>query len=149
MTVTYDTEHRVMFKVQSPDLATSRSVSTKIVEAGGADHGFLWKLNSYWRYSQIGANVLIEVESLSLSREVPTLLAGCLPDHQSNRAGIDGTNAECPERLLRHPIDVSFGQSPIACTVMPAASRPRAEGERQVHQRRACHRERRACRCAA
>jgi len=74
MTVTYDTEHRVKFEFHSPDLATSRSVSTKIVEAGGADHGFLWKLNSYWRYSQIGSNVLVEVESLSLSREVPTLL---------------------------------------------------------------------------
>jgi putative flippase GtrA len=74
MTVTYDSEHRVTFTCQSPALATSRSVSTKIVEAGGADHGFLWKLNSYWRYSQIGSNVLVEVESLSLSREVPTLL---------------------------------------------------------------------------
>lgn len=74
MTVTYDTEHHVTFTCQSPDLATSRSVSTKIVEAGGADHGFLWRLNSYWRYSQVGPNVLVEVQSLSLSRDVPTLL---------------------------------------------------------------------------
>jgi len=74
MTVTYDTEHHVTFTCRSPDLATSRSVSTKIVEAGGADHGFLWKLNSYWRYSQVGPNVLVEVQSLSLSRDVPTLL---------------------------------------------------------------------------
>lgn len=73
-TVTYDTEHRVTFTSESPDLATSRSVSTKIAEDGGGDHGFLWKLNSYWRYSQIGANVLVEVESLSLSREVPVLI---------------------------------------------------------------------------
>lgn len=74
MTVTYDTEHRVTFMRHSPELATSRSVSTSIVEAGGADHGFLWKLNSYWRYSQIGPNVFVEVESLSLSRDVPMVL---------------------------------------------------------------------------
>ena len=74
MTVTYDTEHRVTFAWHSPELATSRSVSTKIAEEGGGDHGFLWRLNSYWRYSQIGPNVLVDVESLSLSREVPVLI---------------------------------------------------------------------------
>ena len=74
MTVTYDTEHHVTFMYQSSGLAMSRSVSTKIVETGGADHGFLWKLNSYWRYTQVGPNVLVEVESLSLSRDVPSLL---------------------------------------------------------------------------
>lgn len=74
VTVTYDTEHRVMFTSHSPQLATSRSVSTKIAEVGGSDRGFLWRLNSYWRYSQIGPNVLVEVESLSLSRDIPAVL---------------------------------------------------------------------------
>jgi len=74
ITITYDTEHRVRFAWHSPECATSRSVSTKITEEGGGDHGFLWRLNSYWRYSQIGPDVLVEVESLSLSREVPALL---------------------------------------------------------------------------
>jgi len=74
MTVTYDTEHRVTFACPSPQLATSRSVSTRIVETGGGDRGFLWRLNSYWRYSQVGPNVLVEVESVSLSREIPLLL---------------------------------------------------------------------------
>jgi putative flippase GtrA len=74
ITVTYDTEHDVTFARESPALATSRSVSTRIAEVGGRDRGFLWRLNSYWRYSQLGDNVLVELESLSLSRDLPMLL---------------------------------------------------------------------------
>jgi hypothetical protein len=72
VTVTYDTEHEVTFTRLSPTVATSRSVSTRIKEAGGgSDRGFLWRLNSYWRYTQVGDDVRIDVESLSLSRAVP------------------------------------------------------------------------------
>ena len=41
----------------------------------GKDHGFLWKLNSYWRYQQVDGGVLVECESLTLSRGVPAILA--------------------------------------------------------------------------
>jgi putative flippase GtrA len=75
MTVTYDTEHDVTFVRHSPLLATSRSVATKIVETGGEDHGFLWRLNSYWRYRQVKGGVQVDVVSLSLSRRVPSLAA--------------------------------------------------------------------------
>jgi hypothetical protein len=71
VSVVYDTEHDVVFERQSGTLATSRSISTKIVEAGGADRGFLWRLNSYWRYAQVGSDVRIDLESISLSRDVP------------------------------------------------------------------------------
>ena len=86
MPVTYDTEHRVDYARHTPRFASSRSVSTRIVEiaqAGtprehrlpeGRDHGFLWRLNAYWRYTQIAGGVLVECESLSLSRDVPMLL---------------------------------------------------------------------------
>jgi putative flippase GtrA len=74
VTVTYDTEHRVTFTCTTPQFAMSRSVSTKIIESGGTDHGFLWKLNSYWRYAQVGPNVLVEVRSVSISRDIPLLL---------------------------------------------------------------------------
>jgi putative flippase GtrA len=68
------------------DRAASDSRSTKIVEvenAGtaseralpeGDDHGYMWRLNSYWRYKQVGDGVLIEVESLTLSRGLPPLV---------------------------------------------------------------------------
>jgi hypothetical protein len=71
VTVVYDTEHAVTFTRHSPVMATSRSVSTRIVEADGGDRGFLWRLNSYWRYTQVGRDVRVDLESLSLSREIP------------------------------------------------------------------------------
>jgi hypothetical protein len=40
----------------------------------GRDRGFLWRLNSYWRYQQEADGVRIQAESLSLSRPVPAML---------------------------------------------------------------------------
>lgn len=74
VTVTYDTDHDVRFIRRSQTLAISRSVATRIVEVGGEDHGFLWKLNSYWRYRQVGDSVVVDVLSVSLSRAVPALV---------------------------------------------------------------------------
>ena len=71
ITVTYHTEHDVTFASPSPFVATSRSVSTRIEETGGSDRGFLWRLNSYWRYTQVGEDVRVELESISLSRSIP------------------------------------------------------------------------------
>jgi hypothetical protein len=42
--------------------------------APGNDRGFLWRLIAYWRFEQAGNGVLIECESVSLSRSVPLLL---------------------------------------------------------------------------
>jgi putative flippase GtrA len=73
ITVVYDTEHDVSFERLSPELATSRSVSTRIQEVGGSDRGFLWRLNSYWSYRQVGDDVQVDVLSVSLSRSVPAI----------------------------------------------------------------------------
>jgi len=72
--VTYDTEHEMTFHRWSPTLATARSVATSIREAGGDDHGFLWRLNSYWRYRQVPGGVLVELESITLSRSIPAIV---------------------------------------------------------------------------
>ena len=86
ITVTYNTEHDVQYRKLSETRASSRSVATKIAEVdeagtpkerekpAGNDHGFLWRLNAYWRYEQVNGGVLIECESVSLSRSVPVLL---------------------------------------------------------------------------
>jgi hypothetical protein len=42
--------------------------------AASEDRGFLWRLNAYWRFEQHGDGVIVECESVSLSRTVPTLL---------------------------------------------------------------------------
>ena len=86
ITATYNTEHAVEYTRVSPERASSRSISTKIAEIAGAgtpqerekppgeDHGFLWRLNAYWRFEQSGNGVLIECESVSLSRSVPLVV---------------------------------------------------------------------------
>jgi putative flippase GtrA len=86
VTVVYDTEYDVDYQRLTPDRALSNSISTKVVEienAGtpreralpeGNDHGYMWKLNSYWRYKQVDDGVLVEIESLTLSRELPAII---------------------------------------------------------------------------
>ena len=56
--------------------ASSRSFTSRIAEVSdtGAvteDRGFLWKLNSYWKFSEEEDGVFVECESLSLSRSIP------------------------------------------------------------------------------
>jgi hypothetical protein len=79
----YDTEHAVTFEQIDARRAISRSVATRIAEvldAGtptehlaspGDDHGYLWRLNAYWRYEAAPDGVLAECESITLSRGVP------------------------------------------------------------------------------
>jgi hypothetical protein len=86
VTVVYDTEYDVDYKRLGPDRALSNSISTKIVEienAGtpreralpeGNDHGYMWRLNSYWRYKQLDDGVLVQIESLTLSRDLPAII---------------------------------------------------------------------------
>ena len=86
MTVTYNTEHDVEYRRLGAARAASRSVATRIAElasagtarerekAPGDDNGFLWRLNAYWRYEQVDGGVLIECESVSLSRSIPLVL---------------------------------------------------------------------------
>jgi hypothetical protein len=86
VTVTYNTEHDVVFRRLGRARAASRSIATRIAELDAAgtarerekapheDHGFLWRLNAYWRYEQVDGGVLIECESVSLSRSIPRVL---------------------------------------------------------------------------
>lgn len=83
VTVVFDTEHEVRFTRDSADRASSASVAAKIAEVSDAgtsrerelsradDHGFLWRLNAYWRYEAVAGGVIAECESITLSRSVP------------------------------------------------------------------------------
>jgi hypothetical protein len=86
VTVVYNTEHMIEWQRYGAMRATSRSVATKIAEVEnyhsskerekpeGHDRGFLWRMNSYWRYEQIEGGVLVECETITLSRSIPYLL---------------------------------------------------------------------------
>jgi putative flippase GtrA len=99
--VTYDIEHLVHYARHAAGHATSRSVSRRIVQVEdpgtpgehglpeGNDLGFLWRLNAYWRYVPVDGGVLVECESLALSRSVPALvrpLASPLVDRVSRES---------------------------------------------------------------
>jgi len=83
VSVAYNTEHDVRYRRHSPTRASSRSRSTRIAELDDVglpserergpndDRGFLWRMNSYWRYEAVPGGVIVELESLTLSRAVP------------------------------------------------------------------------------
>ncbi|MDE3109964.1 MAG: hypothetical protein KGL02_08490, partial [Acidobacteriota bacterium] len=82
--------YNVNFKVQRVSLSTTRiastSISTRIAQLQdpmqttsaeypvGQDSGFLWRMNDYWRYEQKDGGVYMQVEAISLSRDVPPFL---------------------------------------------------------------------------
>jgi hypothetical protein len=82
----YNTEHHVDFKHYGPFQVFSQSATTRIAQLDkpdtveerekpvGKDSGFLWRLNSYWRYKQVDGGVIVENETLSLSRGVPAAI---------------------------------------------------------------------------
>jgi hypothetical protein len=86
VTVVYNTEHEVRFSRQGAIRATSTSRATKIAELEnpgtaserelpqGDDSGYMWRWNSYWRYEEVQGGVIAECESVSLSRDVPSVL---------------------------------------------------------------------------
>jgi putative flippase GtrA len=106
ITVTYNTEHAVAYRKVGGSRASARSVATRIAElqqAGTAkerektaaeDSGYLWRLNAYWRYEAVPGGVLVECESVSLSRTVPWLLRPISPI-------VDGVARDSLERTLR------------------------------------------------
>lgn len=61
----------------------SNSISTKIAEVKDSDHpdgeewpvgqgrGYLWRLNTYWRFEEKDGGVYIQCEALSLTRDIP------------------------------------------------------------------------------
>ena len=84
VTVTLNTVHDVRYTRVDDSHWYSRSVATRIAEVEdadkpdeqekppGHDSGFLWRLNSYWRFVERDRGVYVECESISLTRDIPT-----------------------------------------------------------------------------
>jgi hypothetical protein len=85
--VTLDTENQAEFFRPAPDRAYSRIRSTKVTEitnagtpqqsekAPGQENGFMYRLNTYWRFLERDGGTYIQCESLTLSRDVPFALS--------------------------------------------------------------------------
>lgn len=84
ITVVLDTEYNVHYAKLDPPHQYSLSRSTRVTEIAepgtpnehalpaGKDHGFMWRLNSYWAFEQRDDGVLIECEAISLTRDIPS-----------------------------------------------------------------------------
>jgi len=83
LTIILDAQFDVHHHVLDPRREYSDSVSTRIAQvenAGepnerelppGQDGGYLWRLNSYWRYFDSGKGVYVQCEAISLTRDIP------------------------------------------------------------------------------
>lgn len=84
VTASYDTWHRVRHQVRSGTRIDSTSVATRIEEIHdlgqpserrvgvGESRGFLWRMQSFWRFTAVPEGVIVTCESITLSRPVPT-----------------------------------------------------------------------------
>ncbi|MEQ1474107.1 MAG: hypothetical protein ABLQ96_09810 [Candidatus Acidiferrum sp.] len=86
ITVVLDTEYEIHYVTIDAAHAAATSRSTRVAEIENADtpqehilstaedHGFLWRLNSYWRFYQADGGVYIQCRAISLTRDVPPAL---------------------------------------------------------------------------
>jgi hypothetical protein len=90
LTVILNTTYHVRYSVPDAQHLIVTSRSTRIAEVKdpdktydeelplGHDTGFLWRLNSYWRFQSADGGVYARCEAVSLSRDVPLGLAWML-----------------------------------------------------------------------
>jgi hypothetical protein len=83
ITVVMDTTYDIHYEQLDARHGYSISRSTKIDEIEGAgtsaeqlvdraeNHGFLWRLNTYWSYEEQDGGLYLQVEAVSLTRSVP------------------------------------------------------------------------------
>jgi hypothetical protein len=83
ITVVMDTAYDISFARLDPQHGYSISRSTQISEIGSVgtsaehvlpaseEHGFLWRLNTYWSYEERDGGLYMQIESVSLTRSIP------------------------------------------------------------------------------
>lgn len=89
-TVDFNTTYNVHWGSVDQTRVYSNSISTRIAEVKdpakpdgeelpvGTGHGYLWRLNTYWRFEEKDGGVYLQCEALSLTRDIPTGLGWLL-----------------------------------------------------------------------
>jgi hypothetical protein len=84
LTVVMDTTYDITFGRLDAQRGYSVTRSTKITEIDspgmareralgpGEEHGFLWRMNTYWSYEERDGGLYVQIESVTLSRSIPT-----------------------------------------------------------------------------
>lgn len=79
LTVVLDTTYEVR---AGPGWSIARSTSIREIDRAGTpqehalppsqDHGFLWRLNTYWTYREADGGLYLQIETVSLTRSIPS-----------------------------------------------------------------------------
>jgi hypothetical protein len=83
LTVVMDTSYDISFGRLDPQHRFNASRSTQISEidssgrtlSPAAEHGFLWRQNTYWSCAERDGGLYLQIESVSLTRSIPAGLA--------------------------------------------------------------------------
>src|SRR5215471_4736671 len=82
-TAVFNTEYAAHWGKVDSTRMYSHSISTRIAEVKDSDHpdgdewpvgqgrGYLWRLNTYWRFQEKDGGVYLQCEALSLTRDIP------------------------------------------------------------------------------
>ncbi|MFN7992952.1 MAG: hypothetical protein U0Q18_05100 [Bryobacteraceae bacterium] len=116
ITVVLDTDHEVHYFPLDSTREHSRSYATRIAEVQdpgksdervlqpGEGHGFLWRLNSYWRFQERDGGVYIECQAVSLSRGIPAGLGWMIEPIIKSlpRESLTSTLVQTRQALTKH-----------------------------------------------
>jgi hypothetical protein len=87
VTTVHNTEHDVLYIPIDARRLQTRAIATRIAQVVdhdkpdgpempiGNDRGYLWRLNTYWRYLERDGGTYIQLESVSLTRDIPVIIA--------------------------------------------------------------------------
>jgi hypothetical protein len=123
LTVVMDTAYDVHFDRLDARHGWSSSRSTairEIVDAGTSreralneadGHGFLWRLNTYWTYEERDGGLYLQIESVSLTRAIPTGLGWAIGPFVESvpRESLEFTLRQTCQALKHRPTSASGG----------------------------------------
>jgi len=84
ITTVIDTDQQIHYHVVDSTHAYSRSRTTRVqevenagksdekLEAEGHDRGFMWRMNTFWRFEEKDGGTYVECQAISLTRDIPT-----------------------------------------------------------------------------
>jgi len=90
ITAVFNTNYDIHWGQVDPTRVYSNSVSTRIAEVKNTDrpdgeelpvgtgNGYVWRLNTYWRFEEKDGGIYLQCEAVSLSRDIPTGLGWAL-----------------------------------------------------------------------
>jgi hypothetical protein len=131
ITVVFDTEHEVHYSRLDPAHIYSHSHAGRIAEVAGPgsssehdlpageDHGFLRRLESYWRFYDSGHGVYVQCEAISLTRDIPLGLGWMITPfiesvpRESLEFTLGSTRSAVLRSMSRHPSAADLPAMPI------------------------------------